>query len=87
MLAHITLERGDEWLRAILPDRAPRVGRLAVDFALDGEQLVDTAHDLDGDRRLGELGEVEEVAPPVRPACGFDDRRWLAARGVEGVVA
>ena len=69
MVAHIALERGDERLRSLPPDRAPHLGRHAVDCALDGEQFVDAAHDLDGDRRLGELRQVEEVAPPVRPAC------------------
>jgi hypothetical protein len=87
LLAHVPLERGHERLRSLPPDRAPHLGRLAVDFALDGEQLIDAAHDLDGDRRLGELGEVEEVAPPMGPARGFDDRRGLAALFVEGVVA
>ena len=87
MLAHIGFERGDERLRLLLPDRAPGLGRLAVDCALDGEQFVDAAHDLDRDRRLGQLGEVEEIPPAMRPARGFDDRRGLAALLVEGVVA
>ena len=86
MVAHIALECGDEGLRSLLPDRAPHLGRFAVDCALDGEQFVDAAHGLDGDRRLGELRQVEEVAPPVCPARGFHHRRGLAALS-EGVVA
>ena len=55
--------------------------------ALDGEELVDAPHRLDRDRRLARLGEVEEFAPPVRPAGRFDDRRRLARRLVELVEA
>jgi hypothetical protein len=44
---HIGLERGDERLRLLLPDFAPDIGRLALDLVLDGEQLVDTACDLE----------------------------------------
>jgi len=64
-----------------------QVRRLAVDVALDREQLVDAAHDLRRDRRLAEFRQVEEVAPAVRPARGFEDSSRLAAFGVERVVA
>jgi len=85
--AYIRLERGGAGLRIGLARCAPRLRRLTVDAALDGEQLVDAAHDLGGDRRLGQFRQVEEVAPSVRPARGFEDRRGLAVLGVEGVVA
>ena len=39
------------------------VGREPVDVALDGEQRIDAGHRLDGDRRLGEPRQVEELAP------------------------
>ena len=38
-------------------------------------------------RPLGELGQVEEVAPSMGRASDFDDRRGLAAIGVKSVSA
>jgi hypothetical protein len=59
--------------------------RQAVDLALNGEHGVDPLHCLDGDRRLGEPREVEEVASRMRPARCFDDRSGSTTRIIEPV--
>src|SRR5271166_2678149 len=87
LLAHVGLERDDQGLRAFLTNRAPLVGRLAVDGALDGEQFVDAPHNLGGDWRLAEPCKAEEVPPAMRPTRRLDDRRGYAILGVESIVA
>ena len=71
-------KRFDQRLRFRLTHGFAFVGRLAVDVALDVEQLVDAAHGLERDRRLGQFRQVEEFAPSMRPARGLDDRPRFA---------
>jgi len=60
LLAHIDLQLLDQG-PAVLPANCPALfGTLAVDPALDLEQGVDAAHDLDRDRREHDRA----------PACG-----------------
>jgi hypothetical protein len=47
--------------------RQARLGALAVDRALDREQLADPRHGFGRDRRLGRLGELVELALGMRP--------------------
>ena len=61
------------------------VWRGAVDLALDREQRIDAVDSLNGDWRLLEPRQFEELAPELRPACRLDDRPRLAARFVEPV--
>ncbi len=63
------------------------VDRRAVDLTLDGKQRVDTFDGFDGDRRLPEPRQVEELAPCMRPARRLDDRPSLATRFIEPVEA
>jgi hypothetical protein len=57
-----------------VPPVEPLVGLDLVLRQLDLEDRVDPAHRLERDRRLGDNGEDEELAPPVAPARGFCDR-------------
>ena len=50
--------------------------RQAVDLALDGEQRIDALDRLDGDRRLVDPRQIEELAPRMGPAGSLDD--WAA---------
>ena len=63
-----TSERFDQRLRLFLAHGFALVGRLAVDLALDVEQLVDAAHGLQRDRRLGQFRQFEEFAPRSAPS-------------------
>ena len=65
----------------------PLVWRFAVDLTLYGEELVDASHGLDRNRRILQLGQLEELAPTVRPAGAFDDLAVLAPVEVEPIVA
>ena len=60
---------------------------LAVDGSLDGEDLVNAAHRLHGDGRLGELGQVEQLTAAMAPARRLEDGRRLAPAVIEVVVA
>ena len=74
LLAQPGAQRLDARATALVADLAPLVGRQSVDVALDGEQRIDAGHRLDGDRRLGEPRQVEELAPRMGPARRLDDR-------------
>jgi hypothetical protein len=87
LLAQPCFQRFDPRPAACLAD-APALGRrLAVDLALDVEQGIGASHRLDGDRRLVEPCEVEELAPRMGPAHRLDDRSRLAASLVQAVEA
>ncbi len=63
---HPGLERVDQRLD-VLPARGqPRLGAVAVDRTLGGEDRIDAGHGLDGERGLGQLGELEMLASAVR---------------------
>jgi len=51
--------------------------------ALDREDRIDPAHSLDSERRMGDLGKLEQLAPPMGPAPGLDCRPGVAAGAVE----
>jgi hypothetical protein len=51
--------------------------RQAIDLALDGKQGIDAFDRFARDRRLAEAGQIEELAPRMRPAPDFDDRPGL----------
>jgi hypothetical protein len=57
---------------------APFLRRHAVDLALDGEQDIDALDRFDRNRRLVDACQIEELAPPMRPAGGLDDGSCLA---------
>ncbi len=63
---------------------APRVGRMTIDPALEFEDHVDPVHGLDRERCLGGLGQLEELAPPVRPTRCLGDRRGLVIGRIVG---
>ena len=75
LLAQPGLQRDDERPAALVAHGGALLRRQAVDLALDGEQRVDALDRLDGDRRLVEPREIEELAPRMRPARRLDDRR------------
>ena len=52
----------------LLADGQALLGRQAVDGALGVEDGVDPPHRLDRERRLGEIGQLEEVAPCRAPS-------------------
>ena len=87
LLAQPGAQRLDPRAAAFLADVAPLLGRQPVDVALDGEQRIDAGDRLDGDRRLVEPRQVEELAPRMGPARRLDDRPGLAASLVQPVVA
>jgi hypothetical protein len=57
--------------------------RLAVDVALDREQGIHPLDGLDGDRRLVDPRQIEELAPRMRPARPLDNRSRLARGLIE----
>ena len=61
-------------------------GGQAVDGALGVEDGVDAPHRLDGERSARHLGQLEQLAPAVRPTRGLGDRPGFSTRLVQGVV-
>jgi hypothetical protein len=55
----------------------------AIEGALDIEDGVDPAHGFEGQRRLGNVRQHEELAPGVAPARRLGDRPGVAAQIVE----
>src|SRR6202040_2655676 len=83
LLAQPSLQCDHERPAALVAHAQALLRRQAVDLALHGEQGVYPLDRRDGDRRLGEPGEIEELAPRVRPARRLDDWTRFAARSVE----
>jgi len=81
--AHPLFKIGDERLGFVLPHRQPVAARLGVDPALNGEDLVYASHRVDRQRRLAQVGLLEEVAPAVAPKGRLGDAaaRRKARRG------
>ncbi len=69
LLVQPSLQRDQEGATALVAHVQAFLRRLTVDLALDGEQDVDALDRFDGNRRLVEPGEVEELASCMRPAC------------------
>jgi hypothetical protein len=57
--------------------------RQAVDAALDVEDGIDPPHRLDGKRCACNLGQLEELPPPMCPTGRLGDRSRLARRRIE----
>src|SRR5262249_57398902 len=81
--AHPLFEIDDDWLGFFLPHIQPVAGRQTVDPALDREDLVDAPNHLDGQWRLAEITQLEEVAPAMAPARRLGDRAGFAFAIVE----
>ena len=81
--AHPCFEVGDDRLGFPLPHRQPVAGRLAVDPALDGEDLVDAPDRFNRQRRFAQIGLLEEVAPAMAPTGRLGDRAGFAFAVVE----
>jgi hypothetical protein len=52
-------------------------------LALDSKDLVDVANRLDRQRRLPEIGQLEEVTPAMAPTRRLSDRAGFAFAVVE----
>jgi len=77
----------------------PLGGGAAVDVALDVEDAVDALHSLKRERRYddalaglslhlsGDVSELEQVPPRVRPTCSVNDPPLGSARLVERIIA
>ena len=65
-----------------LPNRKALRSRQAGDGPLDVEDRVDAPHRLRREWGTGQLGQVEQLASPVRPAACLRDR----ARPAPGMV-
>jgi hypothetical protein len=86
-LAHPGLELGDQ-RRDVLPAKdEPRCGGQVVNGALGVKDGVDPPHRLDGERGAQQLGQLEQLAPAMRPTPGLGDRPRLSVGLVERVVA
>jgi hypothetical protein len=83
LFTHPDLEPGDEGCDLLLSHGQALIGGQAVDGALGCEDRVDPPHRLGGERGTGDLGELEQLAPAMRPARGLGDRAGLAAWRVE----
>jgi hypothetical protein len=79
------LEGRDERRDPQLSHSVPLCRGQAVEVALDIENRIDPAHCLNRERRLGNIGEHEQLAPPVRPTGSLKDRSGLA-RGMVEVI-
>jgi hypothetical protein len=79
VVLHPALQVAHQGLDALVPDGAPALGRRTIDLAFDREALVNAVHRLGRQRRSPQIGQLEELAPVVAPARGFDDtaRRQL----------
>ena len=101
LLAQIGMEIVDQGPAQRLPHRQALFGALAVDRALNLEQRVDAAHDLDRDRRqrdflfarrlaarvLLDIGHGEERAARMDPTGRFPDRTRFSVWQIQLVVA
>src|SRR5512134_797341 len=72
LLAQPAFELGHQRSAALVTPAPAVFRREAIDLALDGEERIDAADGLDGDRRLLEPGKVEELPPRMGPAGGLD---------------
>jgi hypothetical protein len=82
-IAHPVFERGNQWRHPRLPHGTTMFCRQPIDRALDAKDRIDAAHRFDRQRRLRDIGQDEQLAPPVCPARRLDDRAGLSTRVVE----
>jgi len=85
LLAHPALEVGNERRDLLLPHGEALIGGQAVDGALGGEDRINPPHSLRGERRTGDLGQLEQLAPAMCPAGGLGVRAGLSPRRIEFV--
>jgi hypothetical protein len=85
LLAQPSLQCDHQRAAALIARVQPLPRRQAVERALDREQGIDALDRLDGDRRLVDPGEIDELAPHMCPAHPLDDRARLAACSIEPV--
>jgi hypothetical protein len=87
LLAQELLELGDERGDVDLPRGEPFACFPPPDHALGCEDRIHAGDDVDRKRRRAQASFLEERATGVCPARCFQDGSWLAARGVERVIA
>src|SRR6266446_1255856 len=101
VLEHPGLKIGHDQGAALLADGEALLGTQPMDVALDGEQLIDAPHCLQGERIDGlwllalclsssggfNIGKLEELAPAMGPARSFEDRTRLTLRLVEFAIS
>jgi hypothetical protein len=100
LLAHPTLQFGNEGCAPFLAHGQALVGGTAIDGALDLEQGVDPPHPFQRDGRdhrklamclaasgLGDVRELEELAPTMGPTGGLKDRPAPSFGFIKGIVA
>jgi hypothetical protein len=80
---HPFFQLADERSDALLARRDTRGRRAAIDLALDGEDRIDAPDRLARQRRHAQIGQLEELAPPMAPARRLGDRSGLASGVVE----
>jgi len=56
-------------------------------LSFDGEECIGSFDSFGGEQRFLQPGEIEELAPCMRPARDFDNRPWLALGHVKPVEA
>ena len=71
----------DKWSAAFLAHDAARIGATAADRLLDRIECGDAFERLAGDRRVAVFGDIEELAPQMRPAEGERDRLLAGSAG------
>ena len=101
LIPHPGFQGADKGSAPVLAHRQALGGGQAVDFLLDGEDGVDPLHRLQGDGgdhrvlgafrlapcALGDVGQLEQLAPAVAPAQGLEDRARRPRRFIKLVVA
>jgi hypothetical protein len=85
LLAQPGLQRDDERHASLIANTHAFLWRHAVDLALDGEQDIDALGGLGRDWRLVDARQIEELAPPMRPAGGLDHWPRLTVSLIEPI--
>jgi hypothetical protein len=78
---HPRFEFVDQRRDPFLADRKPLLE--TIDLALDREDRVDAADRFNGEWRFAQIGQLEEVAPTMAPACRLGDRARFALGVIE----
>jgi hypothetical protein len=79
--SHPLPERCNERRNSDLADGRTLRRRQPVDRTLDIEDRVNSPHRLDRKWCFSDVGELEQLAPTMRPTCRFDDRTRLTPQG------
>src|SRR5246127_1983563 len=78
---HPRFEFVDQRRDPFLADRKPLLE--TIDLALDREDRGDAADRFNGEWRFAQIGQLEEVAPTMAPACRLGDRARFALGVIE----